>query len=104
MSAAAAVQPALGDANTLPSGCYWSTDPDDGLLLIPGCMARVQDPDAECTCATLAARLARVEEQLQEEQERAAYARQWYAAVTEALDAHPAGAEIRADAHRRAGR
>jgi hypothetical protein len=100
-------QPVLGDAHTpdtVPGSCYWVTDPDGGLMLIPGCMARVQDPDAECTCATLAARLARVEEQLREEREKAAYAREWYAAVNAALDEHPVGREIRTDAHRRAGR
>lgn len=60
-----AVQGALGDRDAplavdssgVPSSCYWFTDPDDALCLMPGCMARVQDPEAECTCAKDSARL-----------------------------------------------
>jgi hypothetical protein len=30
--------------------CQWVRDPDGTTTLIPGCWARVHDPDAECTC------------------------------------------------------
>lgn len=102
-------QTALGDQqaptssspDTVPAGCYWWTDPDGDLCLLPGCMARIQDPGAECTCDKLGTRLARVERQLREAQERQRYADRWYSALAEALDAHPAGRELRADARRR---
>lgn len=93
--------PASSTPDTVPAGCYWWTDPDGALCLLPGCWARVTDPDAECTCDKLGARLARAEQQLREAQEQQRYADRWYAALAEALDAHPAGRQIRADAQRR---
>lgn len=30
--------------------CYWTKDGDGSAVLIPGCWARVHDPDAPCTC------------------------------------------------------
>jgi hypothetical protein len=71
---------------------------------MPGCMARVQDPEAECTCSTLAARLRRAEATVSELREREAYASTWWQALTDAVHAHPAAAEVLADARRRAGR
>ncbi|WNI19211.1 hypothetical protein [Actinacidiphila sp. ITFR-21] len=107
-----AAQIALGDreapaytaTDSVPEGCYWWTDPDGDLSLTPGCMARIQDPDAECTCEKLVARLARVERRLREAQERERYAATWWTALREAVEAHPDRASILADAHRRAGR
>jgi hypothetical protein len=105
-------QTALGDPDapvaltpdTVPAGCYWWTDPDGDLCLMPGCMARVQDPDAECTCDKLGLRLRRAEEQLRARREAETYASTWWDALTEAVRAHPAAADILADARRRAGR
>lgn len=105
-------QIALGDReaptsttpDSIPAGCYWWTDPDGALCLLPGCMARIQDPDAECTCSTLAARLARTERRLRETREREQYASTWWTALREAVKARPDRADILADAHRRAGR
>ncbi len=106
------VQAALGDAanpipttpETVPAGCYWWTDPAGDLNLMPGCMARVQDPEAECTCDKLGLRLRRAEEKLRARAEADKYASTWWDALTEAVRAHPAAAEILADARRRAGR
>lgn len=108
----AAQQTALGDQDTpatttpdtIPAGCYWWTDLDGALCLLPGCMARVQDPAAECTCDKLGARLSRVERQLREERERQRYADVWWSALRAAVDAHPDGPALVADARRRAGR
>lgn len=105
-------QIALGDREAptsttpedVPAGCYWFTDPDGTLCLLPGCMARIQDPDAECTCDKLAARLARAERRLQEMREREQYASTWWTALRQAVEARPDRADILADAHKRAGR
>lgn len=106
-------QTALGDRctpvpstpDTIPAGCYWWTDPDGDLCLLPGCAARVQDPGAECTCDTLGARYARLERRLRELRAEQQYADAWWHALSEAVNAHPDGAQIIADAHRRrAGR
>ncbi|GAA1110929.1 hypothetical protein [Streptomyces javensis] len=105
-------QSALGDRaapvavtpDTVPAGCYWWTDPDGDLCLMPGCMARVQDPEAECTCDKLGARLARAEEKLRTKEAAEQYAGTWWDALTEAVRAHPNANQILADAHRRTGR
>lgn len=108
----AAQQTALGDPDapatttpdTIPAGCYWWTDPAGDLCLLPGCIARIQDPAAECTCDSLGRRLTRTERQLRNLQEQQRYADTWWQALRAAVDAHSAGREILADARRRAGR
>ncbi|MER0443142.1 hypothetical protein ABR738_00875 [Streptomyces sp. Edi4] len=105
-------QAALGDRDasvavtpdTVPAGCYWWTDPDGDLALMPGCMARVQDPEAECTCDKLGARLARLEKKVRERAVAQEYAETWWTALRAAVENHPDAATILADAHRRAGR
>lgn len=112
MAAVTPGQVALGDAtapasttpDTVLAGCYWWTDPDGDLCLMPGCMARVQDLEAECTCDKLGARLRRAEEKLKSRQEAQRCASTWWDALTEAVRAHPDAAQILADARRRAGR
>lgn len=96
--------PAATTPDTVPAGCYWWTDPDGALCLLPGCMARVQDPDAECTSDKLGARYGRLERQLRNLHEQQRYANAWWHALQEAVEAHPDRAAIRADALRRAGR
>lgn len=90
-------------AEQLPQGCCWWTDPDGALCLLPGCLARINDPDAACTCRTLASRLARAEERLAEATERERYASTWWDALRAAVDAHAARDEILSDARRSAG-
>lgn len=107
-----ATQAALGDRetpvpttpDTVPAGCWWFTDPDGDLCLLPGCMARVNDPEAECTCDNLGARLAKAQEQVRDLREEQRYARTWIDALRAAVDAHPDRAAILADAYRMAGR
>ncbi|MFJ1837992.1 hypothetical protein ACIOJ9_29485 [Streptomyces sp. NPDC088175] len=105
-------QAALGDASapvgttpdTVPAGCYWWTDPDGDLCLMPGCMARIQDPEAECTCDKLARRQQKAEAALHADRERQAYADTWWSALRAAVENHPDAASILADTRRRAGR
>ena len=96
--------PATTTPDTVPAGCYWWTDPAGDLCLLPGCMARTQDPEAECACETLGSRLARTERQLRDAQAAQRYADVWWQALRAAVDAHPGAAAIVADAHRRAAR
>ena len=103
-------QAALGDrdnpmpatSGTAPAVCCWWTDPDGDLVLIPGCMARVNDPDAGCTCDTLAPRLERAEAELRTLRRHHEGLRDWLTAVTTAVGAHPDGVQIMAAAARRA--
>jgi hypothetical protein len=96
--------PASSTPDTIPAGCYWWTDPDGDLCLLPGCAARVQDPDAECTCDTLAARLETARRQLRDMKEQQRQAGVWWDALREAVEGHPDRAAILAEAHRKAGR
>lgn len=96
--------PVATTPDTVPAGCYWWTDPDGDLCLLPGCMARVQDPEAECTCDKLGARYGRLQQQVRDQRERQRYADAWWHALREAVNAHPDGPAIIADALRRAGR
>ncbi|MDX3064015.1 hypothetical protein PV518_17800 [Streptomyces sp. ND04-05B] len=90
--------------DTVPAGCYWWTDPDGDLCLLPGCLARINDPEAECTCDKLARQQQRAEQQLRDHRERQRYADIWWHAMKAAVDAHPDAAAILADVRRRAGR
>ncbi|MFJ8870766.1 hypothetical protein ACIRD6_34085 [Streptomyces sp. NPDC102473] len=67
-------------------------------------MARIQNPDAECLCDTLTARYDRLARKMKELQVRQAYADAWWRCLREAIDAHPEGRAILADAGKRAGR
>lgn len=42
-----------------PLACYWVQEPDGTRWLVPGCVARLHNADADaCTCPTLARQLA----------------------------------------------
>ncbi|MFF4409749.1 hypothetical protein [Streptomyces sp. NPDC001404] len=105
-------QTALGDRDApipttpdiIPAGCYWWTDPNGDLCLMPGCWARVHEPDAECICDKLGQRLRALEEKLRHQELRERSAATWWAALREAVGAHPDAAAILADTRRRAGR
>lgn len=33
-----------------PNRCHWHREQDGTTILIPGCWARIHNPDADCTC------------------------------------------------------
>ncbi|HBF79348.1 MAG TPA: hypothetical protein DD420_05250 [Streptomyces sp.] len=90
--------------DTIPTSCFWFLDPDGTLCLAPACMARIQDPDAECLCDTLTARHTRLKQRMRELKDRQGYADTWWRALRAAVDAHPDKRTILADAQRRTGR
>lgn len=96
--------PVTTTPESVPSGCFWFMDPDGTLCLAPGCMARIQDPDAECLCDSLTARYGRLVQKLRDLQERQQYANTWWHALRAAVAAHPDGRAILADTQHRAGR
>ncbi|MFI8769518.1 hypothetical protein ACIGN6_32065 [Streptomyces sp. NPDC053792] len=78
-----------------PLACYWSEEPDGTRWLVPGCVARLHDVDAEaCTCPTLADQL----ETARRERDEARHAHQslkaWNDAIVAAVYAHPDGTGI----------
>lgn len=96
--------PVATTLDTLPTGCFWFLDPDGTLCLAPACMARIQNPDAECLCDTLTARHTRLKQRLWELKKRQRYADTWWHALRAAVDAHPDKQAILADTQRRTGR
>ncbi|WP_097892825.1 hypothetical protein [Streptomyces sp. st170] len=90
--------------NTLPRECYWFTDPDGALCLSPGCMARIQDPHAQCLCGTLTARLDRITGRLRDLEERHRYANVWWQALSSVVRDHPDGQAIITETRARTGR
>jgi len=89
---------------TGPRPCQWYDDGHGGRFLIPGCMARVIDPDAEpCSCKT-------IDEQLDDARREIANLKQgrdglqtWHDHVTRAVYDHPDGVKIMKRAADRAG-
>ncbi|WP_030853964.1 hypothetical protein [Streptomyces griseus] len=84
-----------------PVGCFWFLDPDGTLCLAPGCTARIQDPDAQCLCDTLAARLDHLTEKLRALQARQETADQWWHALSDVVNEHPDGQTILTATHAR---
>lgn len=95
--------PAPTTPDTVPAGCQWFTDPDGALCLAPGCMARIQDPEAQCLCDTLAARLDRLTETLRDLEERQRYADVWWHALSSVVRDHPDERAILAETRVRTG-
>lgn len=81
--------PGVGQmADRLP--CYWHDDVDGTRYLIPGCMARVQDPDiGECTCPSLAQQIAVLKQALSDAQFANTGLQQWHDQVMRAVHDHP---------------
>jgi hypothetical protein len=78
-----------------PLPCHWYEDGQGGRWLIPGCMARVNDPDIdECSCKTVEEQLAAARAELARLQRHHDGLQSWNAAIRAAVYAHPDGIEI----------
>lgn len=74
--------------------CHWYEVPGRGRFLIPGCLGRLYDPEDECTCGTLADRLAQATAELTEARKERDSLRAWNDAITATVHAHPDGQDI----------
>ncbi|MFM9812802.1 hypothetical protein ACKI16_30345 [Streptomyces scabiei] len=86
-----------------PLACCWVHEPDGTRWLVPGCVARLHDADADaCTCPTLAQQL--VQAQSERDQAKRAHSglRAWTDAIIAAVIAHPDHRKIMKDAAERA--
>lgn len=78
-----------------PRSCYWHEDTDGTRYLIPGCIARVMNPDLdECTCPSLDRQLADVREELETLRRHHAGLQQWHDAIVRAVHDHRDGVQI----------
>lgn len=75
--------------------CYWHEDTDGTRFLVPGCLARINNPDIdECTCATTAQQLATAQAEIAELKRKNEGLQAWHDAIVRAVHDHPAGTQI----------
>ena len=80
---------------TGPRPCQWYDDGHGGRFLIPGCLARVVNPDIDvCSCRTINEQLTAARREIADLEHTLASARSWHDAVTAAVHAHPDGIQI----------
>jgi hypothetical protein len=80
-------------------------EPDGTRWLVPGCVSRLHDADADaCTCPTLAQQLAEVQAERDQAQREHSGLRAWTDAIIAAVHAHPDDKKIMRDAAARAAR
>ena len=88
-----------------PLACHWVQEPDGTRWLVPGCISRLHDPDADaCTCPTLADQLAETQGERDRAQRDYTGLRSWTDAIIAAVHAHPDGKKIMKDAADRASK
>ena len=85
------------------TACHWYEAPDGGRWMVPGCMTRIHDPDADpCDCPTLAEQLGAARAELQAARREIASVRAWNDAITRAVHDHRDGIAIMRAAARHA--
>lgn len=78
-----------------PRPCYWHEDADGSRYLIPGCLARINNPDLdECTCPSLDRQLAKAREELATLRRHQDGHQKWHDAIVRAVYDHPDGKQI----------
>lgn len=87
-----------------PQPCHWYDDGHGGRFLIPGCMERVINPDAEpCSCETIEEQLAAARREIASLKQTRDGLRKWHDHVTRAVYDHTDGIQIMKRAADRAG-
>lgn len=90
--------------DTGPRPCQWYDDGHGARFLVPGCMARVIDPDAEpCSCKTIEEQLADARAEIASLKQTRDGLQTWHDHVTRAVYDHPDGIQIMKRAADRAG-
>ncbi|OIJ95416.1 hypothetical protein [Streptomyces colonosanans] len=78
-----------------PLHCHWVQEPDGTRWLVPGCMSRLHDADADaCTCPTLAQQLEDAQGERDQAQRAYSGLRAWTDAIIAAVNDHPDGKKI----------
>jgi hypothetical protein len=89
---------------TGPRPCQWYDDGHGGRFLVPGCMARVIDPDTEpCSCKTIEEQLADARAEIASLTQHRDSLQTWHDHVARAVYDHPDGVKIMKAAAGRAG-
>lgn len=83
--------------------CHWYEDEHGGRYFIPGCMARVTNPDIDqCSCKTIEERLADAHKEIISLKRSRASLQNWHDHITRAVYDHPDGIQIMKSAADRA--
>lgn len=78
-----------------PQPCHWYDDGHGGRFLIPGCMARVINPDAEtCSCKTIDEQLAEARAEIASLKRGREGLQKWHDSVIRAVYDHSDGVKI----------
>ncbi|MFH0246155.1 hypothetical protein ACGRHY_27905 [Streptomyces sp. HK10] len=94
----------MADRSDKPTGgtplrCQWVHEPDGTRWLVPGCMARMHDPDADsCDCPTLADELATARSERDTARRHYQGLREWTDSIITTVHAHPDGRQIMREA------
>lgn len=89
---------------TGPRPCQWYDDGHGGRFLVPGCMERVINPDAEpCSCKTIEEQLADARTEIARLTQHRDSLQTWHDHVARAVYDHPDGVKIMKRAADRAG-
>lgn len=80
---------------TGPQPCHWYDDGHGGRYLIPGCIARINNPDLdECTCKTIQQQLADAREQIADLTRTGRSLQAWHDHIVRAVYDHPDALKI----------
>lgn len=76
--------------------CTWYMPPEEptARLLVPGCMERVLDPDADCTCPTTGTELQHLRQEAATLAEKLTEAQRLFSDLHSAAAKHPNANEI----------
>lgn len=75
--------------------CHWYDDGDGGRVLLPGCFARLINPDVgECTCPSLEKQLADAERRIDRLTRSRASLQTWHDQIVRAVYDHLDGRKI----------
>jgi hypothetical protein len=78
-----------------PQTCHWYDDGHGGRFMIPGCMARVVNPDIDiCSCLTINEQLAAARREIADLKKSRDGLQQWQDHIVRAVYDHPDGIQI----------
>lgn len=91
------------EADEGPQPCHWYDDGRGGRFLIPGCMARVVNPDIDvCSCRSLNEELTTARKQIADLTKKCDGLQAWHDHIVRAVYDHPDGVKIMKQAADRA--
>lgn len=83
------------EGESAPQPCHWYDDGRGGRFLIPGCMTRAMNPDADsCGCKTIQEQLDDARDEIAQLVRFGKNSQHWRDCIVRAVHDHPDGAKI----------